>query len=87
MIVGGGVGGSALATVLARGRRLRYAASIVSVLDCEFDEQAPARRERYFERMQADPSLAVGLAVALAGPEMLPAEAFSEQTRARILER
>ena len=64
VIVGGGVGGSALATVLARGRRLRY-----------------------FERMQADPTLAVGLAVALAGPERLPAEALSEQTRARILER
>lgn len=69
-----------------RMRRLRFAASIVSALDCEFDAEAPARRGRYFERMQSDPSLGVGLAAALAGPEMLPAEAFSEQTRARVLE-
>lgn len=69
-----------------RMRRLRFAASITSVIDAEFGPEAKARRRSYFERTNADPSLgAHGFAV-MAGPEALPAEIFTPQHRARVLE-
>ena len=69
-----------------RMRRLRFAAGITSVIDAEFGPEAKARRRSYFERTDADPSLgAHGFAV-MAGPEALPAEIFTPQHRARVLE-
>jgi 2-polyprenyl-6-methoxyphenol hydroxylase-like FAD-dependent oxidoreductase len=71
---------------LERMRRLRFAASITSTLDCEFDGRARERRARYLQRVASEPALAVVLAAVLAGPEQLPAEIFSDEARARILD-
>ena len=69
-----------------RMRRLRFAANLTSVIDAEFGPEAKARRRSYFERTNADPSLgAHGFAV-MAGPEALPAEIFTPEHRARVLE-
>ncbi|NBB15801.1 NAD(P)-binding protein [Caulobacter sp. SLTY] len=68
-----------------RMRRLRFAASITSALDCEFGDEAKARRRDHFERTGADPSLgAHGFAV-MGGPEMAPPEIFTEEHRAKVL--
>jgi 2-polyprenyl-6-methoxyphenol hydroxylase-like FAD-dependent oxidoreductase len=67
-------------------RRLRFAATLAATLDSEFTPAAYARRSRYHERRGADPSLGLPLASALIGPDALPADAFSEQMRHRILE-
>lgn len=69
-----------------RMRRLRFAASLTSVIDAEFGPEAKARRRRHFERTAADPMLgAHGFAV-MAGPETLPPEIFTPEHRARVLE-
>ncbi len=69
-----------------RMRRLRFAASITSTLDMEFGADAKARRRAHFERSAQDPSLgAHGFAV-MGGPEMVPAEIFTPEHRARVLE-
>ncbi|MCC7267185.1 MAG: FAD-dependent monooxygenase [Caulobacteraceae bacterium] len=68
-----------------RMRRLRFAASLQAGLDMEFGEAAKARRRRHFEQSAADPTLGLhGLAV-MAGPEVAPAEIFTEAHRARVL--
>jgi menaquinone-9 beta-reductase len=66
-------------------RRLRFAATLAATLDSEFTPAAHARRARYHERRNADPSLGLPLASALIGPGALPADAFNEQMRNRIL--
>lgn len=67
-------------------RRLRFAGKITSALDAEFGEDAKARRRRHFEASAADPSVgAHGFAV-MAGPETLPAEIFTEEHRAKVLD-
>jgi 2-polyprenyl-6-methoxyphenol hydroxylase-like FAD-dependent oxidoreductase len=69
-----------------RMRRLRFVGSLASTIDAEFGPEAKARRRSYFERSSADPSLgAHGFAV-MAGPETLPAEIFTPEHRARVLE-
>lgn len=69
-----------------RMRRLRFAASLTSAIDAEFGEEARARRRSYFERSSADPSLGVHGFAVMAGPEALPAEVFTPEHRARVLE-
>ncbi|HRD45364.1 MAG TPA: FAD-dependent monooxygenase [Caulobacter sp.] len=69
-----------------RMRRLRFAASLTSVIDAEFGDEARARRRRYFERSSADPSLGMHGFAVMAGPETLPAEVFTPEHRARVLE-
>jgi 2-polyprenyl-6-methoxyphenol hydroxylase-like FAD-dependent oxidoreductase len=67
-------------------RRLRFAAAVQSRLDMEFGSAARTRRERHFERAAVDPSLRLhGLAI-LAGPERAPADYFTPENFARILE-
>src|SRR5215217_7869231 len=69
-----------------RMRRLRFTASLTSVIDAEFGPEAKARRRRHFERTAEDPMLgAHGFAV-MAGPETLPPELFTPEHRARVLE-
>ncbi|MFI4934108.1 MAG: FAD-dependent oxidoreductase [Caulobacterales bacterium] len=69
-----------------RMRRLRFTAALQAAIDMEFGEAAQARRRRFFERAGADPSLrAHGFAV-MAGPESLPAEVFTDEHRARVLD-
>ncbi|MDP1736282.1 MAG: FAD-dependent monooxygenase [Caulobacter sp.] len=67
-------------------RRLRFTAAITSTLDAEFSPEARARRRRYFERSEADPSLGMHAFAVMAGPETLPAEAFTPEHRARVLD-
>jgi 2-polyprenyl-6-methoxyphenol hydroxylase-like FAD-dependent oxidoreductase len=66
-------------------RRLRFAASIQSALDAEFDEGARERRRRFFHSAAADPSLRGHTMAVMAGPENAPAEVFTPENRARIL--
>ena len=70
-----------------RMRRLRFAASLTSSLDMEFGEAGRALRHSYHLRGAADPSLKAHAMVAMAGPEVLPPEVFTEAHRARVLER
>jgi 2-polyprenyl-6-methoxyphenol hydroxylase-like FAD-dependent oxidoreductase len=67
-------------------RRLRFTAEITSTLDAEFGPEARARRRRHFERSEADPSLGMHAFAVMAGPETLPAEAFTPEHRARVLD-
>jgi len=67
-----------------RMRRLRFTASLASVLNSEFDAQARARRQRARERQMQDPTLMSALLAAFLGPENAPPEAFEESTRQRL---
>ena len=69
-----------------RMRRLRFAASLVATLDMEFGEGPRERRKRVFERGQSDPALMMHAFAVMAGPEVPPAEVFTEEHRARVLE-
>lgn len=68
-----------------RMRRLRFAASIQAALDMEFGPEARARRRRHFERSAADPSIGLHGVAVMAGPEVPPAEYFTEASRSRVL--
>lgn len=69
-----------------RMRRLRFAAQLAATLDMEFGPDAAARRAAYHTRSAADPSLRMHAFAVMAGPETAPAEAFTEDYRARILQ-
>lgn len=62
-----------------RMRRLRIAARLVSTLRAEFGATARRRRQAVAHRVAVDKMLSPGLATLL-GPEMLPAEAFEQDT-------
>ena len=66
-------------------RRLRFAGQLQSALDMEFDDAAKARRHRYHELGAADPTLKLHGVAVMAGPEVAPAEIFTEAHRARVL--
>ncbi len=68
---------------MERLRRLRFAASLTSALEAEFGPEAAARRKRFHET--ADMSLKAHTAAVMAGPEVLPAEVFTPEHRARVL--
>jgi 2-polyprenyl-6-methoxyphenol hydroxylase-like FAD-dependent oxidoreductase len=68
-----------------RMRRLRFAAALAAAIDAEFGDAASARRRSYHERAAADPSLRSHLIATLAGPEAMPAEAFTPAHRERVL--
>jgi 2-polyprenyl-6-methoxyphenol hydroxylase-like FAD-dependent oxidoreductase len=68
-----------------RMRRLRFVARLTASLEAEFGAKARARRQSYFERAAADPTLrARGLAI-MSGPEAAPPETFTAAHRARVL--
>jgi 2-polyprenyl-6-methoxyphenol hydroxylase-like FAD-dependent oxidoreductase len=69
-----------------RMRRLRFAAAIQAALDMEFGPQAMARRRRHFERSAQDPSVGLHGVAVMAGPEVVPADYFTPESRARVLE-
>ncbi len=69
-----------------RMRRLRFAASLTSAIDMEFGEAGRAQRNSYHTRGAADPSLKAHAMAAMAGPEALPPDVFTEAHRARVLE-
>lgn len=66
-------------------RRLRFAAGVFSRLEVEFGEQAEARRADFDRRAAADPSLRMYGLATLGGPELVAADYFTEESRARIL--
>ena len=68
-----------------RMRRLRFVASLTSVLDSEFGDAARDRRHDYHLRAAADPSLRAHGMAPMSGPEALPAEVFTPAYRARAL--
>lgn len=66
-------------------RRLRFAAKVLSALDVEFGEVAEARRADFDRRAAADPSLRMYGLATLGGPELVPADYFTEESWARIM--
>jgi 2-polyprenyl-6-methoxyphenol hydroxylase-like FAD-dependent oxidoreductase len=62
-----------------RMRRLRLAASLLSVMYAEFGPEARARRLRIREKPRKDPTAASMQVAAFMGPEVLPSEVFTEQ--------
>jgi 2-polyprenyl-6-methoxyphenol hydroxylase-like FAD-dependent oxidoreductase len=69
-----------------RMRRLRFAGQLQAVLHNEFGPEARARRVRAQQRIAEDQSLGAPLGAVMVGPELMPAEAFTEETWKRILE-
>ena len=82
VVVGAGIGGAALATVLAR-----------NGLDVLLLERQTAYRDKVRGEWMApwgvaelqDPSLVAPLMTPIVGPEMVPAEAFAPETLGRLL--
>ncbi|MGH9889223.1 MAG: NAD(P)/FAD-dependent oxidoreductase, partial [bacterium] len=68
-----------------RMRRLRFAAALHSRLENEFGPEAEARRLRASELQLKDPSLALWFVAAFVGPDALPAAAFDDSVRERLL--
>jgi len=68
-----------------RMRRLRFVAGLLSVMFAEFGPEAKARRLRIREKFRKDPLAAGAQAVALVGPEVVPAEVFTEEYRQSLL--
>jgi 2-polyprenyl-6-methoxyphenol hydroxylase-like FAD-dependent oxidoreductase len=64
-----------------RMRRLRVAASMDSVVHAEFGPEATARKLRIL----ANPMLAMARGATMVGPEMLPAEAFTDEAMAAVI--
>ena len=67
-----------------RMRRLRFAASLDSMVHAEFGPEAEARKIRFRERVAGDPSFALARAGVMIGPEMLPPECFSDAEWERL---
>jgi 2-polyprenyl-6-methoxyphenol hydroxylase-like FAD-dependent oxidoreductase len=68
-----------------RMRRLRFVAALDSTLENEFGPAAEVRRAQARRRQSEDPSLVQWFLAAFAGPDAMPAEAFDESVRARLL--
>jgi 2-polyprenyl-6-methoxyphenol hydroxylase-like FAD-dependent oxidoreductase len=67
-----------------RMRRLRFAAAMNSRLTVEFGDAARALRAEVHARQAKEPDLAMAVLSALAGPEALPAEAFTQRAAQRV---
>ena len=68
-----------------RMRRLRFVAMLDSTIENEFGPDADARRARARARQIEDPMLAQWFFSVFAGPETMPAEAFDDSIRTRLL--
>lgn len=69
-----------------RMRRLRFAGTIQATLDMEFSEDARARRRSFHQRKLADPTLGMHGAAIMGGPEMVPAEFFTDAHMQKVLQ-
>ncbi|MEA3213912.1 MAG: hypothetical protein QOJ19_68 [Acidimicrobiia bacterium] len=68
-----------------RMRRLRIAATLETAVRADFTPQGRARRGAFFQTLEADPMLALPTLVTfLAGPDVAPPEAFSDENIKRI---
>ncbi len=68
-----------------RMRRLRFAAAMQARLSVEFGAAGRGLRERLFARQKEEPELGMAVVCALAGPEILPAELFTQDAARRAL--
>jgi 2-polyprenyl-6-methoxyphenol hydroxylase-like FAD-dependent oxidoreductase len=68
-----------------RMRRLRFGAQVQAAILNEFGDEARTRRARAFGRFAEDPSLMLPMLAGLVGPENVPPESFTEDTRQRVL--
>jgi 2-polyprenyl-6-methoxyphenol hydroxylase-like FAD-dependent oxidoreductase len=68
-----------------RMRRLRFVATLDATLENEFGPAAEARRARARARQAEDPMLVSWFLAAFAGPDAIPAEAFDDSVRTRLL--
>jgi 2-polyprenyl-6-methoxyphenol hydroxylase-like FAD-dependent oxidoreductase len=64
-----------------RMRRLRVAAAMDSIVHAEFGPDATARKLR----IAGNPTIAMARGASMVGPEMLPAEAFSDEALAAVV--
>ena len=67
-----------------RMRRLRFFADVVTTLSVDVVPGALERRRRADERLMTDPELFMVRAGVFVGPEVTPAELFSDATKDRI---
>jgi len=67
-----------------RMRRLRFCADIVTTLGAEFVPGSVERRRVADERMNTDPELFMLRAAVFVGPEIAPADLFSDETKERL---
>jgi 2-polyprenyl-6-methoxyphenol hydroxylase-like FAD-dependent oxidoreductase len=68
-----------------RMRRLRYAARVVTHLNCDSAPGALERRRVIAQRLETEPKFALARAISALGPEMGPAESFTEDTMEQLL--
>jgi 2-polyprenyl-6-methoxyphenol hydroxylase-like FAD-dependent oxidoreductase len=68
-----------------RMRRLRFSAALQSRLSAEFGDGPRARRAALFARQQKDPTLGMAVLSAFAGPEAVPAEAFTQAAAVAVV--
>jgi 2-polyprenyl-6-methoxyphenol hydroxylase-like FAD-dependent oxidoreductase len=71
-----------------RMRRVRFTAGLLAALQSEFGPEAAARRRRFVDRVREghDPELRYALAPIRLGPDRVPAFAFEEAMRAKVLQ-
>jgi 2-polyprenyl-6-methoxyphenol hydroxylase-like FAD-dependent oxidoreductase len=69
-----------------RMRRLRFGASMQSAIYNEFGPAAAARRLRAWSRFEAEPELSLPIVCSMIGPELAPAEVFTDDARRRVLD-
>ena len=67
-----------------RMRRLRFAAAVQSRLTVEFGDAARALRADLLARAAKEPDLTIAVLSALAGPEVMPADAFTQRMALRM---
>ena len=65
--------------------RLRVAAHVATRLRCDFSEAGRRRRRKAFDAMFTEPTVLAQVACTLMGPEVFPAEAFTDEAVAATL--
>ncbi len=68
-----------------RMRRLRISARLTAAMDAEFTDEARARRHRMHLRRRAMAPESLALLTPFVGPDMVPAEAYSDEAVAALL--
>ena len=67
-------------------RRVRFIGNIQSQIEVEFGPEAVERRKAFLQRSASDPFLRAGGLAVLGGPERAPAEYFTPEGMARVLD-
>ena len=69
-----------------RTRRIAHVSALITHLCAEFDEPCRKRRARYFKGLGSDPAMTAVVGAISLGPEALPADAFTPDHRAYVLD-